>query len=61
MAVNEARRLKGSSVSDDAMASSFDGRKASEAIERGAAEAPSSQYNVDIPIVSLPKAGCSDH
>ena len=39
MAVNEARRLKGSSVSDDAMASSFDGRKASEAIEQEASRA----------------------
>ena len=61
MAVNEARRLKGSSVSDDAMASSFDGRKASEAIKREALKAPSFQYNVDHCILSLPKARRSDH
>ena len=61
MAVKEARRLKGSSVSDDAMASSLDGRKTSEAIERGAAEAPSSHHKVDDIILSLPVARRSIH
>ena len=61
MAVKEARRLNGSSVSDDAPASSFDGRKASEAIERGAAEAPSSHHKVDAVILSLSLARRSVH
>jgi hypothetical protein len=60
MAVKEARRLNGSSVSDDAMESSPDGRKASEAIEREALAAPSSHHNVDFFILSLLKAWCSD-
>jgi len=60
MAVKEARRLKGSSVSDDAMASSLDGRKTSEAIERGAVKGSSSHHNVDAPIVSPLKARCID-
>jgi len=54
MAVKEARRLNGSSVSDDGAASSFDGRKASEAIERGTTKAPSSHHKVDRFILSLP-------
>ena len=60
MAVKEALLLNGSSVSDDAMASSPDGRKASEAIERGVTRAPSSHHNVDFFILSLLKAWRSD-
>ena len=53
MAVNEARRLNGSSDSEDAMASSLDGRETSEDIERGDPKVSSSHYSVDPFIVSL--------
>ena len=53
MAVNEARRLNGSSVSDDAMGSSLDGRETSEAIERGDPKVSPSHHNVYPFILSL--------
>ena len=55
MAVNEAQRLNGSSASDEAMASSLDGRETSEAIERGDPKVPSSHHNVVPLILSLQK------
>ena len=61
IAVSEARRLNGSSVSDDAVAPSLDGGKASGAIERGAAGAPTSRHNVYRFILSLPSAERTDH
>ena len=61
MAVNEARRLNGSSASEDAMASSWDEWETSEAIKRGVEKAPSFDHNVVELILSLQKAGRTDH